>query len=364
MSSLSARISDTLARLRALPWLLRVLLRVVLTIGAGLGPLLVVGNWLAIGTITEAWPWYLWGEDYLGLAEQFFFVARPVFTLCLTVVAWWALGKLLMPFQDRPGNLFVRGFFAALTLPTLVLTIVAASVLAVPTAVNAVRFVRTFPPRTNHVVMENCSHCHSPWRPQHFVRTRDAWTRTVTRMRERNGADKYVSESAADDVIDWLSDYRGFSDDWIFKARCERCHGEHHLTTIERTAEEWDWVVERAGWMTPFAFRGDQKAQIKRYLHEHVAVAPPAEGTPERAALDTRLELQRSCNGCHSISLILEDGAMDDLKAMVTRMSYKDPELVPPDRIDAIVEALEALPKEEAAFWDLFPHDILMEDPR
>ncbi|MCO4773171.1 MAG: hypothetical protein KDA24_24265 [Deltaproteobacteria bacterium] len=364
MSSPSARVSTLVSRLRAWPWIVRLLLRIALTLGATVGPLLVVANWLAIGTITEAWPWFLWGEDYLALAEQFFFVARPIFTACLAVVTWWLLGRLLMPAIPRPGHIVKRALFASLGLPTFALTLVALSVLAIPGAVNGVRFVRTFPPRTNHVVMENCSHCHSPWRPQHFVRTREAWERTVGRMRQRNGADKYVSEDAAADVIDWLSDYRGFSDAWTFRARCERCHGEHHLTTTDRTAEEWDFIVERAGWMTPFAFRGDQKAQIKRYLAANVATAPPTEGSTEWRALEMRLELQRACNGCHSISLILEEGAMDHPRAMVKRMSYKDPELVPPERVDAIVEALEALPRDEASFWRLFPHDILLEEAR
>lgn len=364
MSSLSARLSTLVAKLRAWPWVVRFLLRVVLTLAATVGPLLVVANWLAIGSITEAWPWFLWGEDYLALAEQFFFVARPVFGACLAVLTWWLLGRLLTPAKPRTGHIVKRALFAALRVPGLVLVLVALCVLAVPGAVNGVRFVRTFPPRTNHVVMENCGHCHSAWRPQHFVRTRAAWERTVGRMRQRNGADKYVSEAAAAEVIEWLSDYRGFSDAWTFKARCERCHGEHHLTTTSRTAEEWEFVVDRAGWMTPFAFRGDQKEQIKRYLTENLAAPPPPEGTPERKALEDRLELQRACNGCHSISLILEEGALDHPKAMVKRMSYKDPELVPPERIDAIVKTLESLPTDEETFWTLFPHDILLDHAR
>ncbi len=350
-----------LHRVRALPWVARVALRLGGTAAATVGPLVVLANWLAIGTITEAWPWFLWGEDYLVLAEQFFFVARPVLTGCLAVVVWWLLGRLLSPRVPRPGTLPSRLLRALPRVPGVLLLGVSAVLLSGVGSVNAVRFVRTFPPRTNHVVMENCGHCHSAYRPQHFIKTRAAWERTVHRMRTRNGADKYVSEAAAADVIDWLSDYRGFSDAWMFRARCERCHGEHHLTTRPRTAEEWDFVVERAGWMTPFAFRGDQKEQIKRYLREEVAAPPPPEGSPAREELEARLELQRACNGCHSISLILEDGAMDEPLAMVKRMSRKDPHLVPPDRVEAITETLTALPRDEAAFWTLFPHDILLE---
>ena len=70
MSSLSARLSTLVANLRGWPWVVRFLLRVVLTLAATVGPLLVVANWLAIGSITEAWPWFLWGEDYLGLGPS------------------------------------------------------------------------------------------------------------------------------------------------------------------------------------------------------------------------------------------------------------------------------------------------------
>lgn len=355
------RLQAVVTAVRAWPWVVRFILRAGLTLAATVGPLLIVANWLAIGTITEAWPWFLWGEDYLALAEQFFFVARPILTGSLAIVAWWLLGRLLMPRVPQPGSVVRRGLRTLPRVPGFILLLGAFGLLAGPSAVNAVRVVRTFPPRTNHVVMENCGHCHSAYRPQHFIKTRDAWTRTVHRMRTRNGAHKYVSEDAAADVVDWLSDYRGFSDAWMFKASCERCHGEHHLTTTPRTSEEWDFVVERAGWMSPFAFRGDQKVQLKRYLREHVATEPPAEGTPEHEALETRLELQRACNSCHSISLVLEEGALDDTEAMVRRMSYKDPDLVPPERIEAIAQAVDELPTDKAAFWTLFPHDILLD---
>lgn len=349
-----------LTRVHAWPTPARLLLRLALT-AALVRPAMVLGNWLAIGTITEAWPWFLWGEDYLHLAEQFFFRWRPALIGALVVVSWWGLGKLLMPRAPRPGPLWKRVLRGLVRLPMALVVLGAAGALAGPAAVNSVRFVRTFPPRTNAVVMENCGHCHSPYRPQHFVRTEAAWRRTVQRMRERNGADKYVDEQTAEEVIRWLSDYRGFSDGWMFRAKCLRCHGEHHLREQERTAEEWAWVVERVAWLSPFAFREDQREQLRRHLATDLSAPAPAPGTPEAAALADRMKLQDSCNPCHSISLVLEDGALDDTEAMVRRMSSKDPSLVPPDEIDEYVRIIDGLPRDRAGLGRLFPHDELLE---
>jgi hypothetical protein len=178
-------------------------------------------------------------------------------------------------------------------------------------------------------------------------------------MIERNGAP--VSDENAEKIIAWLQDYRSFPDSWMFRAKCMRCHGRAHLEETPRTAEEWELIVDRLKWLSPFAYREDQRSQIKRFLAEEMSVEPPAEGSPEREALDRRLELQRSCTPCHSLSLILEEGAMDDPPAMVKRMSQKNPEFVPPDRVDEIAKWLEELPKDEESFWELFPHDILMD---
>ena len=36
-------------------------------------------------------------------------------------------------------------------------------------------------------------------------------------------------------------------------------------------------------------------------------------------------------------------------------------DLVPPERIEAIAQAVDELPTDKAAFWTLFPHDILLD---
>lgn len=353
------RTNPLLTRLRALPLWLRGLLWIGLSVGAFYGPNLRFSNMLSIGTITEAYPWLLWGETYLEAARNLYTIARPILLAAVTVCSTWLLFVLLFPRSQTPRPAWLRLLRWLPRAAMGLVALVAFSILAVPLGINSVRAARTFPPRTNHVVLENCGHCHSPYRPQHFVRTEAQWRRTVKRMRERNGAP--VDDKQAEKVIAWLSDYRGFSDSWMFRAKCLRCHGEHHLREVDRTAEEWAWVVDRMGWVSTFGYRLDQRDQIKAHLAEELSSEPPPEGSPERAALDDRLLLQRSCNPCHSISLILEDGAMDDPRAMVERMSYKDPVLVDPDDIDRIVDALEALPKTEEAMWDLFPHDVLLD---
>ena len=356
-------IRSAIDAVRGQPLWFRLLLRLALVSLIGLGPAIRVCYWLTVGAITEAWPWLLWGEPYLEFAARMLQTGRPVVWICLLVLSWWLLGFLLEPKPDKDRKL---GTKLALLAPKLVGWTAVAACLAVVLpllAVSGVRAVRTWPPRTDHVLQDNCGHCHSPYRPQHYIKSPQMWERTVRRMVERNGAP--VEREDADRAIAWLSDYRGFDDAWMFRAKCNRCHGRQHILAEPRTAQEWAWAVERVGWLNPFAFRADQKDQIVRYLTREHAIEPPAEGTPERAELDARLELQRACNPCHSISLIRQEGAMDDPRGMVERMSRKNPDLVPPHRIDAITATLEGLPSDEAAFWRLFPHDVLLDlEPR
>ena len=355
---MSESISAAIDALRRQPLWFRLLLRLALVSLVALGPAVRVAYWLTVGAVTEAWPWLLWGEPYLEFAERMLATGRPVVWLCLLVITWWLLGFVLEP-KPPEAKLSVR---LARLAPKVVgwVAVAAALVVIVPlSAIGGVRVVRTWPPRTDHVLQENCGHCHSPYRPQHYVKSPQMWERTVRRMVERNGAP--VEPAQAEEAIAWLSDYRGFDDAWMFRAKCTRCHGRQHVLDRPRTEQEWAGIVERVGWLNPFAFRADQREQVVRYLAEEHAVEPPPPGSPERAELDGRLELQRACNPCHSIGLILEEGAMDDPRGMVERMSRKNPELVPPDRIDAMTAALEALPTDEEAFWHLFPHDLLLD---
>jgi cytochrome c5 len=188
------------------------------------------------------------------------------------------------------------------------------------------------------------------------------WRATVRRMIERNEAP--VSEQDGERIIDWLTDYRSFSDGWMFRARCERCHGRQHLREVPRTAEEWSWIVRRVSWISPFAFRADQQEQVDRYVRAELASPEPQPGSAEAEEQEQRLLLQRSCNPCHSISLILEEGALDDVETMIRRMARKNPDVLPPDRVDDLVEAVLAVPTDEEAFRRAFPHDILRETER
>ena len=352
------RLASWVASLRALPWVFRLGLRVALTSLFALGPAAPICYWLTVGFVTEAWPWLLWGETYLNLAENMRVAGRPAVFAMLLVLFWWLLGFVLEP-RDRSTPIWLR----ALLFPprALWVALVAFCLLATTPLITVagVRAVRNWPPRTDHLLQENCGHCHSPYRPQHYIKSSDAWAKTVRRMIDRNGAP--VSEEDAAKIVKWLQDYRGFSDSWMFRAKCLRCHGEAHLKETPRTAEEWAYVVDRLKWLSPFAYRVDQREQLKQHLSAELSVAPPPEGSPARQALDRRLELQAACNPCHSISLILEDGVMDNARDMVQRMSEKSPTFVPPEKVDEYTEWLKELPTDPEAFWELFPHDILLE---
>ena len=355
------RVRAGVTTLRSLPLWFRLALIACLWSLFALGPATRVSYWLTVGTIVEAWPWQFWGEPYIEFTNEMLSEGLRRTYAFVLIGAAGALGLLLRSIA-RPGPVWVR---TAAALPALVSGVLLAGSLAALTPqllVNSVRLARTFPPRTDAVLVENCGHCHSPYRPQHYVRSKEMWARTVHRMVERNGAPVPPEDAAK--IIDWLGDYRAFSDGWMFRAKCERCHHRTHLTETARTAEEWHWIITRVGWLNPFAFREDQVAQLRRYTAQHLADPDPPGGSPAAEGLATRLELQRSCNPCHGLSLILEEGALDDTRAMVERMSAKNPTLVPPDRIDPLTRAVDALPRDAVELGRMFPHDVLLEQSR
>lgn len=323
-----------------------------------LGPATRIAYWLVVGTMTEAWPWQLWGEPYLNFVDTMLTERLHEVYLLICIAGFAGFGWLLRSHpQKRP--IAVRLALGTPQVAMILAGVASLTVLSPLLAINSVRLVRNWPPRTDSLIQKNCGHCHSPYRPQHYIKPPEMWRKTVRRMIERNKAP--VSDADGERIIAWLQDYRSFDDAWMFRGKCERCHHRTHLLERDRTEEEWAWIVKRLQWLNGFAYREDQQIQIKRYLAEHLSAEPPAEGSPEREALDQRIELQRACNPCHSLSLVLEEGAMDDPRAMVERMSQKNPTLVPPERIDDLTRAVEALPKDEAGFWELFPHDVLME---
>ncbi|MEE2828315.1 MAG: hypothetical protein VX498_03925, partial [Myxococcota bacterium] len=209
-----AKLQTALERLRALPWYFRLLVRISLLSLYALGPAITLCYWLTVGFVTEAWPWVLWGETYLQIAEQMRTTGRPITYFLLLVIGWWLLGLVIEP----PWKIKRPSLRLALLGPRVVYATVIALCLAAVLpllVVNSVRVVRTWPPRTNHLLLENCGHCHSPYRPQHYIKSADMWQRTVRRMIERNGAP--VSDEKAEKIIAWLQDYRGFSDSWMFR---------------------------------------------------------------------------------------------------------------------------------------------------
>ncbi len=317
-----------------------------------------LAHWMTIGAVTEVFPWVLWAEPYLQLAEFAWGRGRWATWVALVVVSAVWMRWLLFP--RTPGTRSTAAILVGLTTSSL---LIAALTWLIPLgAIAGVRVARAWPPRTDRILQENCGHCHSPFRPQHYIRSEEAWRRTVTRMRERNGAP--VNDAAAEEVIAWLADYRGFSDAWLFRAKCLRCHGEHHLMQRPRTEEEWSWIVDRLGWLSPFAYRQNEKAAIKRHLAANLAAPPPPPGTAEHERWRVRVDLAEACNPCHSIGLILEDGALDDPVELVRRMRDKAPHLISDDAVDDLATALEQLPQEPAGWRREFPHDLLLESAR
>ena len=165
---LASRSPDLLRRLRGLPAWFRALLGISLLCGLAAAPAPRLAYWLVVGTITEVLPWQLWGEPYMEFADRLFM--DGVHWVYLLVLGALGGGLLLLLRRPAPrGPLRLRLGSESLGLLAFLLVFGAALVLSPLLLANSVRLVRTFPPRTDHLLRENCAHCHSPYRPQHYI---------------------------------------------------------------------------------------------------------------------------------------------------------------------------------------------------
>ena len=169
-----------------------------------------------------------------------------------------------------------------------------------------------------------CGRCHERSLPLYYVKSPDAWRRTVDTHVDIERVDLTEPERAA--LIGFLTSMRSFSDHWTFRTRCQGCHGSTWREWEPRTAEDWQGVVARS----PYYYRADVADQIGRFLASQGLVGGAGgllDLRPERA--EEVRDVVRYCGFCHSVSYeadrYLEHAAADDgeLERMVERMNDK-----------------------------------------
>jgi len=309
----------------------------------------------------EIFPWFVWYEQYLYLAGRIMGEAIWLPIPFLFIITFYLVRRLLGCFVGSWRKPAKPAWYKKIIPAIVILAAVASAVVSAPMfLINAVYFVRTGPGFERGLQREKCSVCHSPYRPYHFIKAPESWRVTVTRMRNLEGAE--VSEQEAEKIIGYLQRKLSFSDAWLFRAKCLRCHNQKQITATARTAEEWELIVQRMSRVSPYAFRNEWSRQLNRHTAANLAVEPPPADSPEGTAKQNKILFERKCGACHELGLALTSEATgEDAVALVERMAAKAPAVIAQNHVAPLAETLATLLRERGSLITLFPHDKKIE---
>lgn len=343
--------------------------RVLLALGLGLPYLtfaLPFAAGLLVWLLAEAAWWVQWYQHQFTAMSRLMTNGLPY--LLVAVLACGALGTAWVVRRPRST---ADGRRSTLR---LVSTAVAAPLIAVALLPLAgLGFLHGVPAVTAPgagLFSTRCGECHVRTRALFFVKTPAEWRRTVTRMREFEGAD--LDEGETERVIGFLTGMRSFSDAWTYRTRCERCHqlggmpGGLHAGREPRDPAEWPGIVEGFTRTSPYYYREDVRDQIVRHLEENASEPGATLGLDTETYAGFR-EVGGTCGICHSLSRSAElyrSVPIDEVESLVARMSARM--ATPLDEGEQIRAArrYQTLIADPVQFDRLYPHDRpVTEDP-
>jgi mono/diheme cytochrome c family protein len=307
--------------------------------------------------MAEAFWWIQWSGN-VQPAMEWVREQTPVLVYpALAVTTCFLLWLALRPLSHRPGSRLRRlrqGLTAAAALLLVLFWGVAGGGQAAVAGLGG----------GQALFAERCGACHTRSRALFRVKTPVEWRRTVTRMREQEGAE--LTEAQAEQVIAYLTRTRAFSDAWTYRTRCQRCHGLEALKWEDRPPEAWERIVDRLARWSPFYYRAD----IRRQVVDHLSRTASAEdATLDLPAPQYRAyqELDRRCAQCHSLGWNAEKYAAMDrqgVAAMVRRMLAKNNTRLEEKEVQRLVRDYATVVKDRGLFKRLFPHDLPLREER
>jgi len=311
---------------------------------------------MAVTTCREIFPWFIWYQAYLDWSSfilgAWLWLPLPFLFLTAFYLLRHVIGRLAPRWRTAvPKRWNVRRVAAWLLIAPVML---ASGLSFAPLAFfGAVNIARTFPAPGRSLQRAKCSVCHSPYRPFHFIKEPEQWQVTVDRMRSLEGAQ--VGEEEAGTIVAYLKARASYTDAWIFRAKCLRCHGRDTLQARPRTAEEWQMIGRRMARLSPYAYRTEWLRQLDRYTAAELA--QPSPGGEEYLA---KIHFERACGACHQLRLVLEPHE-EKIDELVRRMAAKAPGIIAPDEMPAFTEYTTRIMGERERFGSLFPHDQRIE---
>lgn len=336
--------------------------RVLLALGIGIPYLafaLPFAAGLLVWLLAEAAWWVQWYQHQFFAMTQLMTTGLPYLLAGVLVCGgwgtWWVVRAPRPPGSGQRGTL--RLIVVAVGLPLVVVALAPLAGLAVLHGGPA------FTAPGAGLFSTRCGECHVRTRALFFVKTPAEWRRTVTRMREFEGAD--LDEGETERVIGFLTGMRSFSDAWTYRTRCERCHqlggmpGGLHAGREPRDPAEWPGIVEGFTRTSPYYYREDVRDQIVRHLEENASEPGATLGLDEQTYAGFR-QVGETCHTCHSLSRAAElyrSVPIDEVESLVARMSTKMATSLDEGQQIRTARDYQALIADPAQFDRLYPHD-------
>lgn len=312
-----------------------------------------ISVWLSV----EASPWIEWYRDARPTILKILLIAPPYVAFLTLLFGLFMLRFALAGSKTVAQTVFSRAK-SALYLFALAGAIIALIPVAIVSGLHASRVV--FVPGAD-VFERFCIQCHALWRPLYFINTPAGWRRTVTRTiaQIKEAEQVPMTEKETEEITGFLNGMRSFSDSWIFRTRCQRCHWTSYLGWEKRKPEEWGAIAGRIARWSPYYYNEEVRDQLAAHLVKTRSTPDATLGlTPDLYAKFHKVD--RACSSCHSLSRAYEryQGAdPEEVFDLVRRMGQKtaDPAIETDPAFYA--ETYQELISDMDRFERLFPHD-------
>ncbi|MDP7112519.1 MAG: hypothetical protein QGH45_11170, partial [Myxococcota bacterium] len=308
---------------------------------------------LALWISVEAFAWIQWYGN-IDPALEWIRTQVPVAVAPAALVAGAALlHRGLTPAAGAPRRLrWLRAAAWTAVLLAAVAVLLPALVAAGPRAVWAA----SAPGRA--IFEQRCGSCHDRALTLYYVKTPAEWERTVAVQVDVEGVS--LGDGEREDLNAFLRGVRSYPDRWIFRTRCQRCHGLETRAWEDRSAEEWGRIVDRHARVSPYYYRPDVRAQLVAHLGR-------THGSDDATVPDPVVEVDRRCGGCHPVAhgadrYVGRDEA--EIRSLVGRMSTKLAQPLDGATEARVADDWAALIADPQRMGNLLPHDLPVDGGR
>ncbi|MCP4868143.1 MAG: hypothetical protein GY898_05445 [Proteobacteria bacterium] len=334
----------------------------LLVTAATLGPFAAAAFPLGLGlSMWVAVELYWWLEWYGDMDPTMLWIHENAVWLLLPGVATSGIAALVFALSESPDPVLKKKRRRSRTRKLL------RWVAAVPLSVLAVGglFGAAHASRVSNVGAEVhadwCGRCHERALPLYYVKSPDAWARTVETHVDIERVELTPEKRAR--LTEFLTSNRSFSDHWTFRSRCQGCHGSTWRAWEPRSVADWQGIVTRMGWWSPYFYRADVGAQITRFVAAEGLIDNSGGLLDLDAEAATKVrDVVKYCGFCHSVTYEAERYAKEDadeLRRMVVRMNDKIHLGLRMDEatLDRITKDYSELIQDIDRFDELVPHD-------